>query len=99
MTLTIELTPQEDRRLRVNAEAQGQPIEVYLHNLIEMLPDERAELANKQYEATTALFQQWAEEDSEMSANEIAEAERELVDFKANINETRALNGERLLYK
>jgi hypothetical protein len=48
---------------------------------------------------TEALFAQWAAEDATDDPAEIEAAERELADFKANINANRALTGERPVYK
>ncbi len=43
MTLTIDLTPEEERRLEYAAAAQGQAVEAFLHTLIAHLPESTLE--------------------------------------------------------
>jgi hypothetical protein len=93
LTLTIELTPEEEARLRAAAQERGvDPAECARQVLRDHLPP----LAPG--EATKALFAAWAAEDATDDPEEIAAAEREWEEFKANINATRAAAGSRLIY-
>jgi predicted transcriptional regulator len=96
MTLTIELTPETEARLKQEAERKGEPPADVARRLIENgLPS----LApSPQYEYTKALFEQWAKEDATDDPEEIAAAEHELAEFKARINSYRTETGERPIY-
>ena len=94
MTLTIDLTPEEERRLQ-GASEKGIDVLALLKGVIAGLPEASEPLTDR----TEALFAQWAAEDATDDPAEIEAAERELADFKANINANRALTGERPVYK
>jgi hypothetical protein len=75
MTLTIELTPEIEKRLEKEASRQGIQPQEFALKLIEIgLPPTPA--PSRQYEATAALFKKWEEEDRErlarMTPEEIA---------------------------
>jgi hypothetical protein len=97
MTLTIDLPPDIEARLKREAERKGeQPADVARRLIENGLP---APTPSPQYEYTKALFEQWAKEDATDDPEEIAAAERELEEFKARINSYRAETGERPVYK
>lgn len=91
MTLTLELTPQEECRVR-EAKARGIDVQTLLKGVIASLPEPIEDRTNE-------LFAQWEAEDATDDPAEIEAAERELAEFKANINANRALTGERPIYK
>jgi hypothetical protein len=94
MTLTIELTPEEERRLQA-ARAKGIDIQALLKGVIAALPDSPEMVEDR----TEELFAQWEREDATDDPAEIEAAERELAEFKAAINANRALTGERPVFK
>ncbi len=49
--------------------------------------------------ALIALLQQWREEDNAMTEEEAEQADRDLAEFKANMNANRAVTGERPVYR
>ena len=93
MSLTIELTPEEEARLQVVAHRQGiAPAECARRLLSEHLPP----LAPG--EATLALFAQWETEDATSDPAEIAERNQEWENLKVALNENRAMAGEEQLF-
>jgi hypothetical protein len=93
MTLTLNLTPEEERRVR-KAAARGFNVEAMLHALIAGLPD----APETQEDRTLALIQQWREEDATDDPEELARRDSELAEFKANMNANRTLSGEEPIY-
>lgn len=91
MTLTIELTPEETRRIE-DAKAKGIDVDAIIKGVIAGLPEPMED-------RTEELFAQWEAEDATDDPAEIEAAERELAEFKANMNANRALTGERPIYK
>lgn len=88
MTLTIDLTPEEEARLIAAARQKGvAPQECARQLLTEHLPS----LALRRAEAdpTLALFAQWEQEDARKSPEESADEERLWEAFEKGINETR----------
>ena len=98
MTVTLELRPEEVVALRSRAEADSVDIETVLHKLVAQIappaPEApgKPELAEKQ-KALAALLQSWREEDQTDDPDELAERDRELEEFKANMNRWRAEEG------
>jgi hypothetical protein len=86
MTLTIELTPDAERRLRRNASAQGKSVQEYLQSVISELP-EAPEPTGAQ--ALVELFKQWAEEDARLTPEEAAKEDAEWDEIEANIQANR----------
>jgi hypothetical protein len=82
----MELTPHAERRLRLNAWAQRKSVQEYLQSLISALP---APPEPSEYEATIALFQEWAEEDAKMTPEEIAEEDAAWEEIEASIRANR----------
>jgi hypothetical protein len=93
MSITIELTPEEEARLRAAAASNGvSATECARQVLVTHLPP--GELKDR----TLELFAQWEAEDATEDPEEIARRNREWEEFKANMNATRAAAGARLLY-
>lgn len=99
MTVTLELRPEEVTVLRSRATAESVDIETILHGLVAQIApppapeaQEKRELTEKQ-KALAALLQSWREEDQTDDPEELAERDRELEEFKANMNRWRAEEG------
>ncbi|HZP84474.1 MAG TPA: hypothetical protein VFB21_22760 [Chthonomonadaceae bacterium] len=80
MTLTLELTPEQERRL-AEARKKGIPVESLLLAVIEHLTP-REEMADTLTQLR-ALEAQWAEEDAKLSPEEIAKENAEWEAFIA----------------
>jgi predicted outer membrane protein len=93
MTLTIDLTLEEEARLQAAARSAGIDVaECARRVLTEHLPPAVPG------QATRDLLRAWLEEDATDDPEEIRKAEEELARFKQAMNETRAAAGARLLY-
>jgi hypothetical protein len=93
MILTIELTPEQEVRLRAAAREAGlDAAECARRVLAAHLP------ALPAGEATRDLLRAWQEEDVTDDPEEIRKAEEELIAFKQGINAARAEAGARILY-
>jgi len=99
MTVTLDLRPDELDALRRRADAEGVDIETVLHRLIALIVPppasgmrEERKLTEKQ-KALAALLQSWREEDQTDDPEELAERDRDLEEFKANMNRWRAEEG------
>ncbi len=93
MTLTIELSLEEEERLRAAARHAGTDVAACARQLlIERLPPVSPG------QATRDLLRAWREEDATDDPEEIRKAEEELAEFKQALNETRAAAGARLLF-
>ena len=91
MTLTINLTPAEERQLRAAAQQEGlAPAELARKLVTEHLPSAPDENA-----ASIALLQSWLEEDATDDPDEIRQADTELEAFKQVINAERERAGAR----
>jgi hypothetical protein len=86
MTLTIELAPETERRLRRNALANGKSVQEYLLHLLSELPEAPTP---SEYEATLALFQQWADEDAALTPEEAAREDADWQRIEANLQANR----------
>ncbi|HLK55322.1 MAG TPA: hypothetical protein VKU00_02080 [Chthonomonadaceae bacterium] len=95
MELTIELNEEEAACLKARAQEQGVDTVEVVRSLIAGLV---AEQQPTEYEATRALFAQWAVEDATEDPEKIAAAERELAEFKANMNAHRIAEGRPPVY-
>jgi hypothetical protein len=94
VTIQIELTPEEEARLRAAAARTGvEPAECARQLLREHLP-----LLSPGAQATRDLLRAWREEDATSDPEAIRQAEEELAEFKRAMNEPRAAAGARLLY-
>jgi hypothetical protein len=91
MTLTIELDPQLERRLQVEAAKSGvEPKEFVRQVLDNALPLPTGSQAASLQE----LFNNWAADDATDDPEEIARREQECEEFKRNLNESRRVAGE-----
>lgn len=94
MTLTINLTPAEELRLRTAAQQEGiAPAELARKLVAEHLPPVHDENA-----ASIALLQSWLEEDATDDPDEVRQAQAELEAFKRAINVEREQAGARRIY-
>jgi hypothetical protein len=93
MTLTIELTPEEEARLQAAAREQGlEPAECAHRLLTEHLPAVDPE------DRTLELFAAWDAEDATDDPEEIQRRNREWEELKAQMNETRTQLGMEPLF-
>jgi hypothetical protein len=102
VTLAIELTDEEEARVRAKADAQGKPVQEFLRGLIEQAaPDEepapQATPAPKSG-SLAELFEQWRRDDYTEDPEELQRAQEELDALKARLNANRAATGERPLF-
>jgi glycine/D-amino acid oxidase-like deaminating enzyme len=94
MTIEIELTPEEEARLREAAQRHGiEPAECIRRLLAEHLP-----ALSPGAQATRDLLRAWREEDETADPDALRQAEAELTEFKQAMNAPRAAAGARLLY-
>ncbi len=99
MTVTLELKPEELAALSERADADGVDIETVLHSLVAQAASSPAPQVQEkpalteQQKGLAALLQSWDEEDETDDPEELAERDRELEEFKANINRWRAEEG------
>lgn len=96
MTLTIDLTPDEEARLAAVARQRGVvPRECARQLLAEHLPGPETKIEN--HDPTLALFDQWEREDAAKTPEEIAAEGRMWEEFEKGINQTRRALGMRRL--
>ena len=93
MSLHIDLTPDVEDRLNQEAARQGLAASEYVRHLIE------AALPVKKQTDLARLMESWNAEDSNASEEELEARDRDLEEFKANINANRAATGERPVFK
>jgi len=86
MTVTIELTPETERRLRRNAAAHGKSVQEYLQSLLSELPEASS---SSECESTILLFQQWAAEDAALTPEEAAQEDADWQQIEANLQADR----------
>ena len=98
MTLTIELTPQEEARLARAARRKGVPPMQFVKELvIEHLPASSV-LREPTGGHDCPVFAQWDAEDAELTDDEVIVAELDWNELKTRMNESRALTGEEPLF-
>ena len=90
MTLQLDLAPEMERRLALEAERRGIDESTVLTRLIE------EHIPQVPGAATLALLAKWAKEDATDDPEELRRAEEELEEFKRSLNANRAATGERL---
>lgn len=94
MTLTINLTPAEEGRLRIAAQKEGiAPAELVRKLVTAYLPP-----AHEENAASIALLQSWLKEDATDDPDEIQQAQSELEAFKQALNAERDRAGARRIY-
>jgi len=107
MTLTIELSPQEEAWLTDQAAQQGlQPTDVVKRLIdgqlppaeLQETPDQSPPAISAKNAAAIAMLQSWLEEDATDDPEELRQAEEELEELKRNLNANRAATGERLVF-
>jgi hypothetical protein len=86
MTLTIELTPEMERRVRRIAAASGKSVQDYVLEVLSSLPEP---VPPSEHEATAALFQQWAEEDQALTPEEMAREDADWQQIEDNLKANR----------
>lgn len=97
MPLVIDLTPEEESRLRTHARERGvEPADCVRQLLKEGL--QRLE-AGRPGEGTAALFARWEAEDAAEDPDEIAARIREWEELKSHLNANRAAAGEAPLFE
>ena len=104
MTITLELRPEEVTALKKRAHAERVDIETVLHNLVSQIEPppaleaaEKPEFTEKQ-KGAIALMQAWRKEDETDDPEELAQRDRELEEFKSNMNRWRAEEGRGYVY-
>lgn len=104
MTLTLELRPEEFTALHSRADAEGVDVETVLHRLVAQIAPAPApeaqgkrELTEKQ-KGAIALMEAWRLEDETDDPEELAQRDRDLEEFKANMNRWRAEEGRLPVY-
>jgi hypothetical protein len=95
LTLNIELTPEEERRVR-SAQAKGLDVTAMIKGLLAGLP-EVPETEHPE-DKTLAILAQWQEEDATEDLDELTRRDAELAEFKANMNAHRFASGEEPLF-
>ena len=102
MTLTIELTPEQESRLLAAALEQHLEPQELIQQWVEHLPSlptvNRGVIhsVDPENDASIALLQSWLAEDATDDAEEIQKAEDDLQEFKRNMNAPRKIAGARL---
>ena len=103
MTLQIDLTPEIENRLQQEAAREGLSPGELARRLIEIgLPEASSRTVSTSPPAksrTAQLLEQWRAEDATDDPALLEAAERELEEFKANLNANRAATGERPPFK
>src|SRR5688500_10540971 len=94
MTLMIELSTEEEERLRVEAARAGKAVAEYARRLLSMSVPSRSPAAV----ATQALLQRWQEDDAADPSLTEEGAQSDLDELKHRLNEPRAASGARLLF-
>ncbi|MES2465333.1 MAG: hypothetical protein V4671_32605 [Armatimonadota bacterium] len=101
MTITLDLKPEEESILAAQAEAQGVTVETVLRRVIAQMPAPQEPVPEipEKNKAAIALLTSWMQEDDDMTDEERKEADRDLEEFKANINRWRAEEGRPPAYR
>ena len=94
MTFTIELTPEESRRVEV-AQAQGVDVSTLIRRVIDTLPAETpaAPVLTEKQKAAIALLDSWRAEDATEDPAELERRETALQTLAASLNANRAAEG------
>ena len=95
MSIALELTPAEDKRLREAAHRRGVKPEVLARDLVvERLPD----MSSNGGDPLVALLDQWDAEDATMTPEEQASERADWETLKTNLNAERDRAGSRRLF-
>jgi DNA mismatch repair ATPase MutL len=97
MTLTIELSREEEERLKRAAQQEGMDIEQYAKQRLGLTesPQSGPDAKNR---ALIELLESWRREDATDDEEELERRDAEWEELKANLNANRAATGERLLF-
>ena len=93
MTLTIELSRNQEERLEAAARRQGLAPE----ELARKLFDEHLPPVTEEQDPTLALFAKWANEDARKTTEEVAKENQMWEEFEKGINAARQEQGMRQL--
>lgn len=97
MSMTIELNPEQEARVREAAAREGLPTtEWAARKLLADLPEGLRPSPGG--DPTLELFAKWAAEDATDDPEEIRKAEAQLQELKEALNDSRRLVGARLLF-
>lgn len=92
MTLTIDLTPEEEARLQVLAQREGIDLARYARQRLGLA------MPSAENQAVIDLLHRWRDEDAHMTQQEAEAAENEWNELRSNMNERRVLSGEEPLF-
>jgi hypothetical protein len=95
MTVTIDLPPDEERKLARRAAAQGQDLAGYIRTV---LLQDLAAVAPSPNQATLKLLAQWDEEDATDDAAELERRRQEGEELLRSLNRNREEVGARKLF-
>jgi hypothetical protein len=98
MTIILELTPEEQARLRDKAARLGLDESAYLRRLVDADTAPARPTGPPPGDNTLALLQEWREESARMTPEEAEQARAEWEELKAGLNAERAATGERLIF-
>ena len=98
MTLTIELTPEQEAALRSEATARRTDEVGAVRQWLNGLQATTAPVRARRAQRARELFSQWDSEDEAMTDEESEQAERDWQQFQAAMNTNRAAQGERLIF-
>lgn len=99
MTITLELSLEEETALSRRAQAQGTNLETVLHDLVAQIdPQSPTPELTDQQNRLAALLQTWAEEDKADDPDELDRRDHEMEEFKDNMNRWRAEEGKLPVY-
>ena len=88
MTFTVDLTPEETRRIQ-NARTKGIDVTALFKGIIASLPDEVLPEKPEIEDKTLELLAQWREEDATEDTEELERRDVELEEFKTNLQNGR----------
>ena len=95
MSLTIELSPEEEQRLAEAVRQEGMVPEEFVRRVLRRnLPGQPGTGGE---DPNLALFREWAAEDAQRTPEEIAQENELWEKFETNANETRSALGMRQL--
>lgn len=97
MTLTIELSREEEERLKRAAQQEGMGVEEYAKQRLG-LADPSQPVPDAKNRALIELLESWRREDATDDEEELERRDAEWEELKANLNANRAATGERLLF-
>lgn len=85
MTLTLELTPEQEARLQANASKAGQAPADYVRGWLERLPA----TTNSDADALLDMFRQWEKDTARLSADQLAAEDEGWDEITSNLRTNR----------